>query len=457
MTEAVFLVIGLAAGGAMGWLLAVTRARAAAARELVELREGIARAAGTETELRRQLAERDEALQQSRLDVQSAQQSRVEAEATLREALKSIDERRRQLDQAEEKLKDVFKAISVDALRQNSEQFAGAVKEQMRPLEEALKQYEQEIKRIELSRETAHGGITQELKRLAGVGEQLTQQTTSLATALRSPQVKGRWGELTLRRAVELAGLSRHCDFVEQAATEVGDSRLRPDLIVKLPGDRTIVVDAKAPTSAYLDALEANDESTRRDLLAQHARAVREHMQALAAKSYWNEFKNSPDFVVMFLPGEAFFSAALEQDRQLIEQEGPPKVILASPTTLIALLRVVAYGWQRQDLVENAHQIGLAARDLFDRVRRFGDHLARVGLNLRQATDAYNAAVGSWESRIRPAGNRLPELGATAAGEELTDLSVIDATPRSLPTEEVCRPADPPAAEERRMAPDREA
>jgi len=245
--------------------------------------------------------------------------------------------------------------------------------------------------------------------------------------------VRGRWGEITLRRVVEVAGMSTHCDFVEQQSVAAAEGRLRPDLVVTLPGGRTIVVDSKAPLTGFLDAVEAADETIRRDGLLRHARAVRTHMQNLSAKAYWEQFTTTPDFVVLFLPGESFFSAALEQDRGLIEDGIQQRVVLATPTTLIALLRTVAYSWQQQQVTENAQRIAAAGRELFDRIGKFAEHLGKVGDGLRRATDAYNNAVGTWSTRILPSGRRLTELGATNPDQSFPELDDVPRAPRTVP------------------------
>ena len=433
MSELLIFIGGLLAGGLLGWLIArsLLLAQSAQQRADVETRAGAAES--TVSELRTQLTQRAAELDDLRRKLQSEQQSRVAADTRLSESLKNIAEQRKLLDEAREKLKDAFTALSTDALRKNSEAFASQTADKVRPLREALERYEKQIAAMEKARQDAYGGVKQQLQSLGTTHQQLSQETASLVNALRKPQAKGRWGELQLKRTVEAAGMSQHCDFIEQFSVDTDEGRKRPDLIVKLPGERTIVVDSKVSTDAYLDAVATQNETEQSEHLTRYVSAIRKHVQDLSKKAYWDQFDRSPDFVVMFVPGESFFSAALEQDRGLIEDAMRNRVILASPTTLIALLRTVAYSWQQQELLENAAEIGETAKVLFERVCKFAEHLGKVGENLRRATEAYNDAAGSWERRVVPAGRRLPELGALSSDEEFAELPLIDATPRSLP------------------------
>jgi DNA recombination protein RmuC len=270
------------------------------------------------------------------------------------------------------------------------------------------------------------------LKILASEAEKLQQQTGSLATALKGgPQVRGRWGEMTLRRVAELAGMSEHCDFTEQETLSSEGGRQRPDMIVNLPGGRRIAVDAKVPLQAFLEAAGSSNEEDRRKFLAKHGQLVRAHMNQLAARSYSEQFDPAPEMVVLFLPGESFFGAALEQDRTLIEDGMEKRVVLATPTTLIALLRAVAYGWRQEQMEKNAQAISELGKQLYDRVRTFLEHFEGVGNALHRSIENYNKAVGSLESRVLPSARKFKELGATT-GDELVELEPIDETPRAL-------------------------
>jgi len=423
----------------VGWLAAVIWTRSRAEREQAGGRQRIGELEGVVGELRGQLQERDAQVAGLRQELDAARQARVAAETRLEEAQKNLAEQRRLLNEAQERLKEVFTTLSTEVLRSNAEEFAKKTAEKVRPLSEALQRYEAELKRLERVRQQAYGSLREQLEQIAKTHRELAQQTTTLSTALRSPQVKGRWGEITLRNAVELAGMSRYCDFVEQSPTDDASSRRKPDLVVRLPGGRRIVIDAKTPISAYLDAMQAASEEERRECLRRHAADMRQTLRELSHKAYWDEFAESVDFVVMFVPGESFFSAALEQDGGLMEEGFRNRVLLASPTTLIAILRCVALSWQQQELVENAKRIGEAAQLLYERVCKFGEHLGKVGLNLKRAVEAYNEAVGSWEHRVLPMSSRIDELGVRVRNAEQMELPAVDTTVRSLPTEEVGR------------------
>jgi len=334
------------------------------------------------------------------------------------------------------KLKDAFKALSADALEDSRTQFLSQADEKLRPIQSLLKDYEQKLDAIEKARNTAYGGLEQHLKSLASAHDVLQREAHQLSTALRSPTVRGRWGEMTLRRVVEVAGMSPHCDFTEQADVETEEGRQRPDMVIHLPGRRSIVVDSKVPLTAYMDAAESSEASAREAALARHAQDVRKHVRALAQKAYWDQLPEAPDFVVLFLPGEAFFSAALEADRTLMEDAMRSRVFLATPTTLMALLNVVAHGWRQQEMAENAEAIGETGRELFERVTKFIEHFAKIGEGLGRAAKAYDAAVGSYESRVRPSAERLAQQSA-ALGKELPAPEPAPGPTRALPEGEM--------------------
>ncbi|HLI30267.1 MAG TPA: DNA recombination protein RmuC, partial [Terriglobia bacterium] len=300
------------------------------------------------------------------------------------------------------------------------------------PLKETLDRYQAQIQEMEKSREKAYGSLEEQLRTLATVNQQLQKETGTLANALKGgPQVRGRWGEMTLRRAAELAGMVEHCDFVEQESFTTEAGRLRPDMIVNLPGGRRIAVDAKASLLAFQDALSATDDEERAKRLLQHSQSVRAYMNELAGKAYEDLLKQNLEMVVLFLPGESFFSAALEQDRTLIEDAMEKRVILATPTTFVALLKAVAYGWRQQSIEQNSRQISELGKQLYDRLRTFITHFSSVGVALGRAVEGYNKAAGSLESRVLVPARKFRDYGA-ATGDEITEASPVESIPREL-------------------------
>jgi DNA recombination protein RmuC len=347
-----------------------------------------------------------------------------------------------------------FKALSADALARNNQAFLElaratlaqtqeaargdlelrqqAIVEMVAPVRNSLDKVDSKIQELEKARAGAYAALNEQVRGLAETQTQLRAETGKLVTALRTPGVRGRWGEIQLRRVVEMAGMLDHCDFVTQASVTSEEGRLRPDLLVQLPAGKIIVVDAKTPLDGYLQAIEAPDEQTRKARLADHARQVRAHLTALGRKSYWEQFEHAPEFAVLFLPGECFFSAALESDPSLIEFGVGQNIILATPTTLIALLRAVAYGWRQENLAENAAEISALGKDLFKRLSDMGDHWNRMGKALERAVEAYNAAVGSLEARVLVTARKFAELKTAPLGVEIAELEPVEKSVRAM-------------------------
>lgn len=352
---------------------------------------------------------------------------------------KASAERQLALEQARAQLRDSFAALSSEALKHNSAEFLRLAQENLKqfqvqaqheftrkeqavellvtPIKEMIEKTRVQIHEIERERKEAYGSISKHLESLAQTQQALHGETRNLVQALRRPEVRGQWGEMTLRRLVELAGMVQYCDFYEQEHTRTEDGAVRPDMVMRMPGGREIVIDVKTPLDAYLSAVEAGDEATRRQFLERHSRKVRERVQELAGKAYWSQFRNSPDFVVLFIPGEHFLSAALDLDPALLEDALRRKVILATPSSLIALLRAVAYGWNQQALTENAERIRDLGEDLYKRLTTFSGHLAKVGKHLGDSLEHYNRAVGSFERQVLTGARKFPEMGITPARE----------------------------------------
>ena len=427
-----FFILGLIIVGIISWLIASGRAQKAEA--LV-------------TELRQQSRQKDNEISQLRSDLSNEKLAGTEAITRLDASRKAFEEQKLLLESMKKEMTDTFNALSSAALKSSSEDFLRLASEHLgkvvsetkgrlgehqaaidglvKPLQDALKKYEEQINSIEAKRRQDYGGIEEKIMMLAATHQQLQRETSSLVTALRKPQVSGSWGQLSLRRAAELAGMTAYCDFFEQVSVNTETGRLRPDMIVRLPNGREIVVDVKAPVDAYLNAMSASSEEERQKTLSNYVSKVRGHMNALGAKSYWDQFPKSPEIVVMYLPGESFFSAALEYDHKLIEDSSLKKVILATPTTFIALLKAIAYGWQQEQITENAQKISMLGKELYERVNVWVKHVNEIGKALGRAIEAYERARGSMETRVLPSVRRFKELGVTG-GEDIPFLQNVE-------------------------------
>lgn len=330
----------------------------------------------------------------------------------------------------EERLEQTIRLLSSEALEKNNRSFLELAHQQLAPVKESLRHLDQGMRQLEKERKGDHESLKTQVRSLLDTEKELRQETSNLVKALRAPVTRGRWGEIQLRRVVELAGMLEHCDFEEQVQEVDGDIKMRPDLIVYLPGGRQVIVDAKAPLQAYLDAIQTQDDPVKLACFKDHARQVRNHVTALSRKTYWERFNPTPEFVVLFLPSETFFSAALEHDPALIEVGAEGGVIIATPTTLIALLRTVAYGWKQENLTEHAQKVSDLAHELYKRVCDMSEHWQKMGRSLSSAVKAYNDAVGSAEGRLLPVARKFKDLGAAPSNLEIEPLEAIERTIR---------------------------
>jgi DNA recombination protein RmuC len=426
--EILFILVGLVIGAALGWFIA--QSRSAATAERARLMEA-------------DLAARPHRVwRKSKIKNRKSKMNSPTERAAAAEKIAALTD-------AHTRLKSEFSALSADALRSNNQSFLELARETfgklhqqsadelgkrqqaidslVKPLKDSLEKVDAKIGEIEKARAGAYGQLSEQLKSLGTAQVSLQAEAAKLTTALRSTTTAGTWGELQLRRVVEMSGMSSYCDFTEQQSA----GGFRPDLIVRLPGGQQIVIDAKAPNDAYREAVNASDDHVRSAKLAEHAAKVRSHIDALGAKDYWAQFQPSPEFVVLFLPGDQFLSGALQGDPSLIDRAIAKKVLLATPATLIALLKATAYGWRQEDVSRNAQVIADLGRQLYDRIAGFADNLDKVGRGLESASKAYNSAVGSFEQTLLPGARKFSELGAKGV-KELADPTTVETTPRDV-------------------------
>ena len=395
--------------------------------------------------------------------------SRQRLDDTIKSQAALQSEREVAFEAAKSQLTAAFNELANQSLRSNSENFLRlaeqnlgtqqekakrdlgerekAIEELVKPIRDALNASQQQISELEKARSEAYGGIKSQLEAMQLSQKSLTQETQNLVKALRRPEVRGRWGEITLRRLVELAGMVEHCDFQEQVHSVGEDQVIRPDMIVRMPDNRELVVDVKTPLDAYLEAAEAQDDAQRQLGLQRHARNIREHIRTLAGKAYWAQFTASPEFVILFIPGDQFLSAALNEDPDLIEYALSHQIILATPTSFVALLKAVAYGWRQLALADNAQEIRVLAEDLYGRLATFVSHMNRVGRQLASSVEHYNRAVGSLERKVLPGARKFVELGIHTK-KELESIETLDPVPRTMiesaaDDEDAAEPGDP--------------
>jgi len=453
MGDIVLLIVSALVGGVMGWMWATSRARAEQADHLRDVENRLAAQEGGGLVVRDQLENSRRDVERLQTQLRAITAEKADAEARVSETRAGLEEQKRLLEEAKTRLTEAFRALASEALKSSNEDFlrlaeqrfrtltqqaAGelearksAVETLVQPLQQALEAYQKEARDLEDKRLRELSGVGRQLTEVAQAPTALQRETSNLVNALRAPQVRGRWGEIALRKTAELAGMTKYCDFSEQESVQTEAGRQRPDMIVHLPAKRDIVVDAKVALTGYLDALEASGPEQREAALLRHAQQVRMHVKRLASKEYWSQFPQAPDFVVLFIPGEAFFAAAVERDPDLLQDALAHQVLIATPTTFIGLLLTAAYGWRQEQVTENAQRISELGRHVHERLAILVEHFTVVGKTLERSVEAYNKAVASLETRVLPAARRFPELDP-GSGKPIPNLEPIAQTPRLL-------------------------
>ncbi len=415
----------------------------------------IAAAGARVEELRKQIETASAGFDGLRHRLEQAEAAKVEAETKVLEAEKYIAEEKALLEDAKTKLSDTFNSLASAALANNNKGFLTLAEEKFKslkasaesdldarktaietlvtPLGQAVAAYQDEAKKLEAKRIQELGAVGQQLASLATAQVTLQNETAKLVNALRSPQIRGRWGEIALRKTAELAGMSSYCDFTEQESVSTEDGRLRPDMIVKLPAGREVVVDSKVSLIGYMEALEAKTDAEREAALLRHAAQINQHISKLSAKEYWDQFPLAPEFVVLFIPNDSFLAAAAEKDPDLIESALTKKVVIATPTTFIALLKAISFGWRQEMLAENAEKISALGQEISDRVATIVEHINNVGKSLRKAVESYNDATASFETRLLSSARKFKELGS-GGKKDIEDMQTVDQLPRVIST-----------------------
>lgn len=450
------VVVGLAVGLVVGLALGLSLLLARRARMEARLRT----AEALLSESRRTAERLGAEVGQVRAELGGAMQDRARLASEVEHTRRSAEERAARWEEDRQRLVGSFAELSDRALQQNTEQFLELADQRLRqahlvaqgdlvqrqqaigallePFKETLTRYEEGLRRLEMDRKGAYEALTARVANLGQSQAELERETRNLVTALRSPQIRGRWGEVQLRRVVELAGMLAHCDFDEQVEVSGVEGRLRPDMVVHVPGGGQVAVDAKVPLEAFLKAAECEEESQRAVHLVSHARQLRTHVDQMAKKEYWKHVGHSADQVVVFVPGDALLAAAFEHDPHLQEHAMASGILLATPTTLIALLRTIAHGWRQEVLAENARRVQELGAELYDRLRRMAGHLGKMQRSLMSTVEAFNQVVGSFESRVLVTARKFPELGAVHEGEELPTLEPVESSPRHLVAADLC-------------------
>ncbi|MCA9471508.1 MAG: DNA recombination protein RmuC [Nitrospirales bacterium] len=457
MIETIWLwpLLSFLIGVGLAWGMTSARAKASRVIALNEKERQCAAAEARIEELRHQLTslqtEQTATLQRWR----QCEEERISAETKYQEATDSLQAQHGLLEEAKTTLSDAFRSLAAEALAGNNTGFLILAEEKfkalreenavdldrrqtsiealVKPLTQLLSTYQEETKELESKRLRELSAVGEQLRQVAMAHVTLQSETSKLVNALRSPHVRGRWGEIALRKTAELAGMSPHCDFIEQATVTTTEGRLRPDMVVRLPSKREVVVDSKVPCSAFLESLESTNDHERRRALVRHATHVKQHVHQLASKEYWEQFKAAPEFVVLFIPNDSFLAAAAEQDPSLIESALSKNVVIATPTTFIALLKAIAFGWKQEQITEDAERISTLGQELSERMGVLIDHFSKVGGSLGKAVESYNAAVASFESRVLPSARKFNQLGA-GSKKAIDELQSIDHVPRRLTT-----------------------